>query len=172
MAVPDSCYDSSHDSLSYCWCSHADLCNSGPSLRSWTMFHISSLSVALSTYLLMWYIYKINISNLHMQCSYSTYPLSPSAANWLAFNSSPPRRHDYKYQKLNRTGVHNCERSEQRGYFLQLLGSILAFLNNIINIFFIVGKSSPLTTFKVLVLVMSQLSPYWIGLSLSNTSLV
>ena len=30
VAVPDSCYDSSHDGLSYCWCSHTDLCNTSP----------------------------------------------------------------------------------------------------------------------------------------------
>ena len=52
VAVPDSCYDSSHDGLSYCWCSHTDLCNSGQSLQA--SLYISSL-VALSVYLLLWY---------------------------------------------------------------------------------------------------------------------
>ena len=32
VAVPDTCYDSSKDDLSYCWCSHTDLCNSAPAL--------------------------------------------------------------------------------------------------------------------------------------------
>ena len=52
VAVPDSCYDSSHDGLSYCWCSHTDLCNFGQSLQA--SLYISSL-VALSVYLLLWY---------------------------------------------------------------------------------------------------------------------
>ena len=32
VAVPDTCYDSSKEELSYCWCSHTDLCNSAPAL--------------------------------------------------------------------------------------------------------------------------------------------
>ena len=28
VSVPDTCYDSSQSQLSYCWCSHRDLCNS------------------------------------------------------------------------------------------------------------------------------------------------
>ena len=99
VAVPDSCYDSSHDSLSYCWCSHADLCNSGPSLRP-SAFQIYSLSVALSTYLLMWYwyIYTINISNMRysqlsstvLQCTLC--PLRCPSSSWSVLTSRS--RHD------------------------------------------------------------------------------
>merc|ERR1719323_2850466 len=48
VAVPDSCYDSIHDGLSYCWCSHTDLCNN-------SSIHFISTSVLVS-FLIMTFI--------------------------------------------------------------------------------------------------------------------
>ena len=51
MAVPDTCYDSSKDDLSYCWCSHTDLCNSSPRpLQAGLLVLYSLVNILLSLF--------------------------------------------------------------------------------------------------------------------------
>ena len=119
MAVPDSCYDSSHDSLSYCWCSHADLCNAGPSLlQPLTAFHIYSLSVALSTYLLMWYNNTaINISYMkYSQVSISQYSVYPVCASFLSNSWSTVASPGAAMMTATETGSRKG-RKKQNGHF-------------------------------------------------------
>jgi len=59
VATADTCYDSSSSQLSYCWCSHTDLCNRAPTLvppplQVLLPLLLILLSTSLSTWLSSW----------------------------------------------------------------------------------------------------------------------
>jgi len=57
VAVPDSCYDSIHDGLSYCWCSHTDLCNN-------SSINFISTSVSWYCFFMTCIVFWMSASNL------------------------------------------------------------------------------------------------------------